>query len=140
MDKLKKVEIINVISIITVALIILTVNFILQFNRNGIMFASFMVAIIGVINLIFMCIKEAVDLNYDSKRYTLIMNVTHVLIGILLKYVFKYIKVFYAYKIYFWLLLIGLIVVTIIIFYILNFYDNKVKSNTKGPKFLVNNK
>jgi hypothetical protein len=98
-----------------------------------------MLSIIGLINLVFLCIKEAKVLTYDTKRYTLILHVSHVILGLLMNNVVKHIKDFYTFKIVFWLVLILSIIIPIIVTYFLNLKDDKKrKSSTNQPKFIIN--
>jgi FlaA1/EpsC-like NDP-sugar epimerase len=137
MSKIKTINLINLIVDALILVLVLAINVVLYFNKNGFVFASFMLTIVGVINLIFICIREGVVMTYDTKRYTIILHASHILLGVLLYYISKYVDGFYKVQILYWILLVVVIVVPIVVVYFMNKKDaNKIKSNT--PKFMVN--
>lgn len=139
MNKIKTINIMNIIVDCIIIFITFVISLVLNFNKNGFIFTSFMLSVVGVINLIFICIKEAKVMTYDSKRYTLILHVAHILFGVLLHYVSKHFNGFYNLEVLYWALLIIVIVVPVVIVYFMNKHDEKKKkSNTNAPKFIVN--
>ena len=139
MSEIKKINILNIIVDSFITLVVFIVNYFLQFNKNGFTFATFMLSIVGVINLIFICIKEAAVVTYDTKRYTLILHVAHILLGVILHYIAKYVSGYYNIQILYWGLLVVLIATPIIVIQYLNYCEEKdKKSNSNTPKFIMN--
>lgn len=136
---IKRINIINILINSFITIIVLLINCFLYFNKIGYSFAAFMLSIVGLINLVFLCIKEAKVLTYDTKRYTLILHVSHVILGLLMNNVVKHINDFYSLKIVYWSVLILSLIVPIVVTYFLNSKDDKKrKISTNQPKFMIN--
>lgn len=139
MRKIKKINLVNIIIDCIIGFIVLIVNFLLHFNRNGFSFTCFMLAIIAIVNTIFLCIKEAKILTYDTKRYTLILHVSHAILGILLHYVIRFVKGYYNLKMIFWALLLFSIIIPVVVTSILNKKEENNRKTSNGkPKFIMN--
>ena len=139
MKKIKAINLINLIICLFVFVITMVINIVLYFNKNGFTFAAFMLAIVGVINLIFICIREGLVITYDTKRYTLVLHAAHILLGVLLYYVAKYVEGFYNLQAMYWILLIISIIIPIVVVHFLNKNDEKnKKKNSIAPKFVMN--
>lgn len=138
MLKIKTINLINLIVDAIILIAVLAINVTLYFNKNGFVFASFMLTIVGVINLIFICIKEGTVMAYDTKRYSIILHTSHVLLGVLLYYISKYVEGFYNVQVLFWILLLVVIAAPIVVVYFMNKQDAKKNKTLNVPKFMVN--
>jgi FlaA1/EpsC-like NDP-sugar epimerase len=139
MSKIKKINVVNFIVDSLILVIALVVNYFLYFNKNGYSFATIMLSIVGVINLIFACIREACVVTYDTKRYTIILHGVHILMGVLLHYVSKYVRGFYGNQIIYWILFVVSVIIPIIVIKFMNDKEEK-KNNDRSntPKFIMN--
>ncbi len=92
----------------------------------------------GLLNLMFIVIKELSVLSYDSQRFIPILYALHIIFGVLAYYLVKYIN---RYDSYAWLYWLGLgfgFVLPIGIVIILSRKKGKPQGN--GPKVIVNKK
>ena len=139
--KNKKVFILNLINIISLIIEFVICLIIAIINKDALfIYKDFCIclALSGIINFIFLLIKEIKILSYDSKKYTPILYVFHTFLGVLLYYVSILTgDAFNNLIILFWILLVLSIIVPIIVFYILNYFYSKKNKNNK-PKFVVN--
>ena len=139
MSKIKNINLVNIVIDCLFLIIVLVINYFLYFNKSGYSIATVMLSIVGVINLIFVCVKEASVMTYDTKRFTLVLHMAHILVGVGLHYIVKFIKGFYNVQFILWAILILLIITPIVFVYYLNKKDNnQTKTNSQTPKFVMN--
>lgn len=93
-------------------------------------------AVSGIVNLIFIAVKEA--MSYEVKRFLPVLYACHVVIGVLCYYLIEYVK---GYDRFAWLYWLGLTVgmaVSGAVVYFLEAKAKKGNGQNKGPKFMVN--
>ena len=135
----KKLLIINIINISSIILAIV-IGLIIGFVNKEIVFfykdLCVTFAVTGIINFLFLLIKEAKLLEYDSKKFTPILFVVHTFLGVALYYLALFVD-FSKFAILLWTLLAVAILLPIILFIVLNYFSKKKKKNNK-PRFIVN--
>lgn len=95
-------------------------------------------AVSGIINLIFMAIKEA--MSYETKRFLPVLYACHVVIGVLCYYLVEYLNGYNRFAWLYWTgLIIGVIATGFIVFF-LEMKSKKRQSQSKGPKVILNKK
>ena len=134
----KNLKIINVINLIVDIAIIVTCFTIGACNNyDKILYESFVLglAVIAIINVIFMIIKEAKFISYDGMRFLPILYVSWGILGIGLHYLVSFID-YYNFIVLCWILFILSVIIPLIVFIILQ----KIKGNktNKGPRVMVN--
>ena len=134
----KKILIINVINLIidTIAIIVMFVIGACN-NYNKILYESYVLglAVIAIINVIFMIIKEAKFISYDSKRFEPVLYVSWAILGIFLHYLMTFVD-YYEYVVMYWILFGVCVVLPLVICVILQLKLGNKKQN--GPKVMVN--
>ena len=88
---------------------------------------------IALINLILIAIFEY-KTDYKSKRFTLMMHISYAVVAVLFQYLEKYLERFDSLKVMYYCLTIGLVLIVIILFNILN-----AKLPEKKPEINPNN-
>lgn len=135
-NKILLINILNVVAIIIELIIVLIIALI---NQNEVFIYRELcvsLAIAGIIDFAFLLVKEIKFLNYDSLKFSPILNAIHTFLGVLLYYLVIYVD--YAnFKVMYWGLLIASIVLPIIIFGLLNYHISKKMAKNK-PKVIVN--
>lgn len=137
MSKIKKIEIINIIVISILALVDLVLGIIFKLDRRFFFSSCITVGVIGVVNLIFIAIKEASVLEYTAKKYTMICLALHAILSVAIFFVFEKIDGYDLYKLIYWIGLILIIIVPIAVMHFGNQKQDK-KPDNNGPKFIVN--
>ncbi len=130
------INIFNVVAILIEAIVVLIISL---FNKGWVFLYRELcvsLAVLGIIDFVFLLIKEIKILSYDSKKFTPFMHVAHTFLGVLLYYLALYLD-FGKWNIMLWIFLILALILPIIIFTILNYFYVK-KNKDKKPKFIVN--
>jgi hypothetical protein len=134
----KKILVINVINLI-VDIIAIIVMFTIGAcnNYNKILYESFVLglAVIAIINVIFMIVKEAKFLTYDGKRFLPILYVSWAILGIFLHYLMTFVD-YYNYIVMYWILFAASVILPVVIYLILQLKIGNKKQN--GPRVMVN--
>ncbi len=140
MNKIKILNIINgiILGIIGIVDFILGIffHFDLRFYYSTVLF----LAATGLINLIFIALKEAFVLSYDSKRFLPVLFGCHVFFGVMMYYIVKYINKYEDYIYLYWVGLLLEIILPGVLVYVLEKIFKKKKNKGKEPKFIVNRK
>lgn len=140
MKKLKMIKLINYILVALIALTNIVLSFIFKFNLpQYYIFIASLIAV-GIINLIFMAIKEATVMSYDSNKFEPIAHAGYIIVAVLCFYLVKYLN---EYNKFFFLYWIGLLIGAIIPICITLALTITKKSKSAGkdkPKFIVNKK
>lgn len=140
MKKLKNIKLINIIFITLICAVNIILCFLFKFNLNHFYFAAISLIAIGLINIIFIAIKEAMILSYDSNKYEPIVHIGHIFVGAVGLYLVKYVKGYDRFLHLYWIGLSIGIVIPIIISFVIMTIKNKRKNSNDKPKFLVNKK
>lgn len=134
----KKILVINVINLI-VDIIAIIVMFVIGAcnNYNKILYESFVLglAVIAIINVIFMIIKEAKFISYDGKRFLPVLYVSWGILGIFLHYLMAFVD-YYEFIVMYWILFALSVIVPFVICLILQLKLGNKKTN--GPRVMVN--
>ncbi len=134
----KKILVINVINLI-VDIIAIIVMFTIGAcnNYNKILYESFVLglAVIAIINVIFMIVKEAKFLTYDGKRFLPILYVSWAILGIFLHYLMTFVD-YYNYIVMYWILFATSVILPVVVYLILQLKIGNKKQN--GPRVMVN--
>ena len=138
MKKIKLLNLINCILLRIIIIIDIVLAFVFKLDFRFYYSTVLCLAIAGLVNLLFVLIKELTVLAYDSKRYHPIMFGAHIFIGVLGYYLLQNLKCYNEYWYLYWSGLIIGIILPVIIVYLLQIRSDKKKTNTNKPKFIVN--
>lgn len=139
MKKIRLINRLNWLLIIIIGVIDIILGIIFDFDKRFFYATTLFLSLSGVINLIFILVKEISVLAYDSKRFIPILYVCHVIFGVLGYYLIKYLDGYDKYGYIYWLCLIVLAIIPAIIVYCLE-KRNKNKKIGNGPRVMVNKK
>ena len=82
MNKIKLINILNLIFIIILIIILLSLGILYKFNYQFYLIFTIMLMISGIGNLIFVLIKEALVVEYKSLRFILALYSIHAFLGV----------------------------------------------------------
>ncbi len=137
--KNKKIKLINLLNLIALIIEFIIMLIISIWKKDWLFTYKQMciaLALSGVINFIFLLIKEIKFITYDSKKYTPFIFIAHSFFSILCYYVAIFIE-FNDYCLLLWCLLILVLIIPLIVFPLLNYFIYKKNKDNK-PKFIVN--
>lgn len=131
MNKLQKILVITISALLSLGIIIL--NIVMNFSELAYKISLWIIPGIALINLILIAIFEY-KTDYKSKRFTLMMHISYAVVAVLFQYLEKYLERFDSLKVMYYCLTIGLVLIVIILFNILN-----AKLPEKKPEINPNN-
>lgn len=138
MKKLKNIKLINYLLIALIFLVNIVLFIIFKLDVRAFYSMTISTIAVGVIDLVFIAIKEALVLSYDSNKYEPIAHAGHAIIGVLCFYLVKYLNGYDKYYYLYWLgLILGIVIPIIVSFLLIRLKSNKKKENGQ-PKFIVN--
>lgn len=138
MKKLKNIMLINYILITLIFLVCIILCIIFKFDIKAFYAIVISTILVGVINLAFIAIKEALVLSYDSNKFEPIAHAGHVIVGVLFFYLVKYLNGYDKYYYLYWLgLILGIAIPIATTLIIIKIKGGK-KTENKQPKFIVN--
>ncbi len=141
MNKIKLINIFNLMFLIILIIILLSLGIIYKFNYQFYLIFTIMLMISGIGNLIFVLIKEALIVEYKSLRFIPALYSIHTFLGVVSYYIAKYVKQYEKFSFIYWIILLILFIASFIFIY---FLEKKAKKNnnnsTQGPKIMVNKK
>ena len=139
MKKIKIANIINTILIVVVFIVDFILGILFNFDVRFYISTSLLLALSGLICLVFIAIKEALVLMYDSKRFQPIFFSTLVLSGIVAYYLVRYVKGYDKFIVLYWIVLILINVISAIIVNVLEKKSaNKQNNQNKNtPRFMI---
>lgn len=138
MKKLKNIKLINYILILLIFLVNIALSIVFRLDVRAFYIVSISTIAVGVINLVFIAIKEALVLSYDSNKYEPIAHAGHVIVGVLCFYLVRYLNGYDKYYYLYWLgLILGIAIPITISLLIIKLKASK-KNENKQPKFIVN--
>ncbi len=141
-DKMDKKQLINFINLATILLALVIIVLISALNNfNEYLYYSFSIglAAIGVINLVFIAIKEAILGENSKKKYNIVPHSLHVVFGVLCYYLLVYLGGYDKYNYIYWIGFVLAIIIPIIVYLVIDIiYQKKHKNSNNGPKFIVN--
>ena len=139
MKKIKIANIINTILIVVVFIVDFILGIFFNFDVRFYISTSLLLALSGLICLVFIAIKEALVLMYDSKRFQPIFFSTLVLSGIVAYYLVRYVKGYDKFIVLYWIVLILINVISAIIVNVLEKKSaNKQNNQNKNtPRFMI---
>lgn len=141
MSKIKIINIINYCTLFVVAIVLAILVIIFKKADNSYYSAIGCICAAGLLNMLFIIIKEASVLSYDTKRLYPIMHAGYVLVAVICYYCCSHLKHFDEYIILYWIsLIIGCIIPIVVVQIVQKHLDKKEKYKTKGLKVLVNKK
>lgn len=131
MNKLQKILVITISALLSLGIIIL--NIVMNFSELAYKISLWIIPGIALINLILIAIFEY-KTDYKSKRFTLMMHISYAVVAVLFQYLEKYLERFDSLKLMYYCLTLGLVLIVIILFNILN-----AKLPEKKPEINPNN-
>ncbi|MCR5112867.1 MAG: hypothetical protein K6A63_02895 [Acholeplasmatales bacterium] len=131
MNKLQKILVITISALLSLGIIIL--NIVMNFSELAYKISLWIIPGIAFINLILIAIFEY-KTDYKSKRFTLMMHISYAVVAVLFQYLEKYLERFDSLKVMYYCLTLGLVLIVIILFNILN-----AKLPEKKPEINPNN-
>lgn len=138
MKKIKLLNIINLAIVIVCILVDAILGFVMKGNKNFYIATCITIISVSLVNLVFILIKEATVMMYDSKKLEPICHVFTLMIAIIAYYIVMHLDGYDTYAWLYWLGFILLIIINLIVFYLLIKKEEKKNKNANGPKFLVN--
>lgn len=140
MNKIKLINIFNLMFLIILIIILLSLGIIYKFNYQFYLIFTIMLMISGIGNLIFVLIKEALIVEYKSLRFIPALYSIHTFLGVVSYYIAKYVKQYEKFSFIYWIILLILFIASFIFIYFLEKKAKKNNNSTQGPKIMVNKK
>jgi len=131
MNKLQRILVIAISALLSLGIII--VNIVMNFSELAYKISLWIIPGIALINLILIAIFEY-KTDYKSKRFTLMMHISYAVIAVLFQYLERYLERFDSLRIMYYCLTVGLIIIDILLFNVLN-----AKLPEKKPEINPNN-
>lgn len=143
-ETMKKIEWLNRINWIILGIVLgvdILLGFLFGFDIRFYYSSILFLAVAGLINLIFIAIKEFSVLSYDSKRYDPVMNSCFIVIGVAAYYLVEYAGGYDRFCWLYWIAVVLLSILAVVIVYFLNDREKKKQKNKgRGPKVMINHK
>lgn len=138
MKKIKLFNRINLVMVVIGLIVDIVLGFVMKGNKNFYISTCITIILLSIINLVFIMVKEASVMMYDSKKLEPVCHVVNLMLATIGYYVVVHLDGYDNWAWLYWVLLIVLIIANLIFFYILIRRQDKKNKNIKGPRFMVN--